>query len=233
MKIKLITFDLDNTVWEEREVLLRATRETNTWIAEHVPAYASLAAERYWAIRQELIRDRPEVLYDVSALRRLLVARCFIEIGETAHEAARLSEAAFEVFIHWRCQVQPYPEAEALLESLSKSYIVASITNGNSDVTRTSLNQYFSFNLNAAEVRAAKPAPLIFERALELANVADAACAIHVGDNPRDDIEGAAGIGMKTIWIDHKRVNELAAATVIVNDLEEVAEAIHTIETSA
>ena len=53
----------------------------------------------------------------------------------------------------------------------------------------------------SAAVGADKPAPLVFERALSLCGCA-ADEALHVGDSPRADVDGARAAGMRAVLID-------------------------------
>lgn len=230
MTIELITFDLDNTLWESRQVLLRATEKTNAWIDEHVPEYALLGAERLKEISDVVRRERADIAHDVSAFRIAYMERCFQEAGIRTSNARRYAREAFAVFIHWRCQVDPYPEAKRLLAELSTSYQLASITNGNADVTRTSINEYFSFNVNAENAGAAKPSAKIFQLALELGRISDPSRAIHVGDSLKEDIEGAVNAGMKTVWLNHEREPTKNDATAVVHDLTGVRKAIDEID---
>jgi putative hydrolase of the HAD superfamily len=52
----------------------------------------------------------------------------------------------------------------------------------------------------SAEVGAAKPSPAIFERALHVAGV-KASEAIHVGDSPVEDVQGAARAGIEPVLV--------------------------------
>ena len=229
MSIELVTFDLDNTLWESREVLLRATKETEVWIHSNVDGYASLSGDQLAELRISVLREQPEIAHDVTAFRLAFMTQCFREVGIGRSEAEGLAEKAFKVFIHWRCQVNPYPEAERLLKSLHADLKLASVTNGNADVTTTSLDQYFSFNLSAADAGAAKPSPAIFHQALALGGVTDPARAIHIGDSLKEDIEGAANIGMKSVWLDHERTTGESPATAVVHELADVEGAIRAI----
>lgn len=231
MNIELVTFDLDNTLWESHQVLLRATEETNAWIYEHVPAHASLSSERLKELSNIVRLEKPQIAHDVSAFRIAFMERCFKEVGISAPDARNLARDAFEVFIHWRCQVSPYPEAERLLAELSNSYQLASITNGNSDVSRTSISQYFSFNVNAEIAGAAKPSTKIFNFALDLGGVSEPSQAIHVGDSLTDDVQGANEVGMKTVWLNHNCESIANDATAVVHRLVDVREAILEIDT--
>jgi putative hydrolase of the HAD superfamily len=73
------------------------------------------------------------------------------------------------------------------------------ITNGNADVRRLGLADYFAFALCAEDLGIGKPDPTPFREALKRASV-DAGAAVHVGDHPDDDIAGAQKAGMRAIW---------------------------------
>jgi putative hydrolase of the HAD superfamily len=74
---------------------------------------------------------------------------------------------------------------------------------------------------------AAKPAPAIFRAALE-EHAVDPDEAIHVGDSPRDDVEGAREAGLRAVWLcrsgaaDEARQPSRNGVT-IIGSLDEVA----------
>lgn len=65
---------------------------------------------------------------------------------------------------------------------------------------RTGLDRLIDGAVNSAEVGSAKPAPEVFECALEIAGVA-AAEAIHVGDDVEADVEGARALGIEPVLV--------------------------------
>ena len=73
------------------------------------------------------------------------------------------------------------------------------LTNGNADVRRLGLADYFRFALCAEELGVGKPDPTPFREALKRAGV-EASAAVHIGDHPNDDIAGARRAGMRAIW---------------------------------
>ena len=74
--LKLITFDLDNTLWPVDEVIRQAEKTCSDWIAEHHPsAAAALTAERVRTVRDELVRAHPDYLNNLTRLRRDAMAR--------------------------------------------------------------------------------------------------------------------------------------------------------------
>ena len=66
-------------------------------------------------------------------------------------------------------------------------------------VRRLGLADYFQFALCAEELGVGKPDPLPFREALRRAGVAPGE-AVHVGDHPLDDIQGARAAGLRAIW---------------------------------
>ena len=73
------------------------------------------------------------------------------------------------------------------------------VTNGNADIRRLGLADYFAFALCAEELGIGKPDPAPFLEALKRGKV-DASAAVHIGDHPGDDIAGAQQVGFRAIW---------------------------------
>ena len=119
--------------------------------------------------------------------------------GYDEEQARALTEKGFEVFLEARHALTFFPHAEALLGELSKTYQLATISNGNADVRRLGLERYFSVIVSADEVGLSKPDPAPFLHALERAGT-EPANALHIGDHPVDDVQGAQGVGLHTLW---------------------------------
>jgi HAD superfamily hydrolase (TIGR01509 family) len=73
------------------------------------------------------------------------------------------------------------------------------VTNGNADVRRLGLADFFTFALCAEDLGIGKPDPQPFLEAMRLGG-ATAHESVHIGDHPSDDIAGAQKAGMKAIW---------------------------------
>lgn len=86
-----------------------------------------------------------------------------------------------------------------LLARLQGRYVLGVLTNGNADVRRLGLGQYFDFILCAEELGVGKPDPHPFREALRRGGVA-AGQALHVGDHPLDDMTGARQAGLRSVW---------------------------------
>lgn len=73
------------------------------------------------------------------------------------------------------------------------------------------LTRHFEAIIISSEVGAAKPHPRMFATALETMN-ADAAACLHVGDDFRNDIEGAQAAGWHAFWVKRPHASLLTLA---------------------
>ncbi|WP_122739271.1 HAD family hydrolase [Pseudomonas viridiflava] len=197
--IKLVTFDLDDTLWDCAPAIAGAEVLLRDWLAEHAPRLGSVPVEHLWEIRSRLVEADPSFKHRISALRRRVLFHALEDAGYEEDEAQDLADQSFEVFLKGRHQVQIFPDVQPTLEILAKTFTLGVITNGNADVRRLGLADYFSFALCAEDLGIGKPDPAPFLEALRRGNV-DAGAAVHVGDHPSDDIAGAQRAGMRAIW---------------------------------
>jgi len=197
--IRLITFDLDDTLWDVRPALHSAELVLREWLAGNAPRLADFSIEALGAIRQMLIEREPALKHRISELRRRVLLHALSNAGYPANQAGELAEQGFQVFLEARHGVQVYPDVQPTLEFLANHYTLGVITNGNADVRRLGLADYFQFTLCAEELGIGKPDPKPFREALRLGGV-DAGQAVHVGDHHEDDIFGAQQAGLRAIW---------------------------------
>jgi FMN hydrolase / 5-amino-6-(5-phospho-D-ribitylamino)uracil phosphatase len=223
--IKLITFDLDNTLWNVEVVIRRAEARMRTWLHERVPDYGTrFPAEAVLDLRNAVLQKHPELRHDLSRLREEIIFRAISHCGYNDREARRLAQEAFAIFLDARHEVEFFEGALETLDYLSRNYVLAALTNGNADFARLKLDRYFRFGYSAASVGIGKPAPRIFNAALQHAGSA-AAEAVHVGDHLHDDVEGASQVGMHTIWVNLNRLDlpeDAVTPSHVVHLLEEV-----------
>ncbi|MWV10595.1 HAD-IA family hydrolase [Pseudomonas sp. R-28-1W-6] len=199
MSLRLITFDLDDTLWDVAPVMHGAEASLRDWLAVQAPRLGPVPIEHLWAIRSRLLGGDPDLRHRLSELRRRILLHALIDAGYAQAESRELAERGFQVFLEARHRVELFPDVHQTLERLALRYPLAVITNGNADVRRLGLADYFQFALCAEELGIGKPDPLPFHTALQRAGVA-ASQAVHIGDHPGDDIAGARAAGMQAIW---------------------------------
>ncbi|GIZ10849.1 HAD family hydrolase [Pseudomonas sp. NCCP-436] len=199
MSIRLITFDLDDTLWDNRPVIQGAETAMHDWLALHSPHLAEQPADFLPAVRSRLLTQEPGLRYRLSELRRRTLFHALMEVGYSQKQALQLAEGAFQAMLEARHRITFFPETLSTLEHLADHYHLGVITNGNADVRRLGLADYFRFTLCAEELGVGKPDPVPFHEALRRAGV-NAGQAVHIGDHPHDDIAGAQAAGLRAIW---------------------------------
>lgn len=238
-RIRLITFDLDDTLWNGAKVIAGAQQRLQIWLEQAAPPAAQLHRDRAKVapIYQALLKEQPQLAHDLSALRQEVLRRLLRQVGYGQGPSARLAARGFAVFLKARHEVEFFAGAFEVLDALSKRHRLGALTNGNADPNRLGLDRYFSFSFNAADVGAMKPAPDLFRRALDHCGVRPSQ-AVHVGDHPINDIAAAADVGMRTVWLNgpHQQAKPQddagKGATVQVQRLSEVPQAIAMMEPS-
>lgn len=223
--IRLVTFDLDDTLWSVDGVIRRAEASMGAWLRRRAPEYGQLDDAELAAVRHAVVDANPEVLHDISRLRELVLRAALERCGYPPAQAAALAAGAFAEFLDWRHRVEFFPAALDVLAELAGDYTLAALTNGNANFKRLGLDRFFSFGYCAADVGAGKPHPAMFERALEHAGVT-AGQAVHVGDHPVDDVQGAAAAGMASVWLNAGFSDDNPGATVTVAGIAEVPRAV-------
>lgn len=221
--IRALTLDLDDTLWPIWPAITRAEENLHRWLAEHAPR----CAERYPVaamreLRDRIARDNPQLAHDFSAQRKLSLATALRDSEEDEAHA----EAAFEIFIVGRNQVDLYPDVAPALQRLAARFPIAALTNGNADLSRIGLHQHFVFQLGAREHGTAKPDAGIFHACCERLGVAPAE-VLHIGDDPEMDVLGAHRAGLRSAWVnrnDATWAHPFDLPDLIVRDLGELAD---------
>ena len=195
--IRAITLDLDDTLWPMRPALVHAEEVLAAWLADRAPRTAAyLTPEARREIRGRLLREHPQRAHDVSFLRREALRSALLAAGEDG----ALAEPAFEAFLAARQRVTLYRDVVPVLARWAARYRVVALSNGNADIVRIGIAQYFAASVSAHEVGCAKPDPRIFLEACRRVRV-EPAEVLHVGDDPELDVRAARAAGLQAAWI--------------------------------
>jgi HAD superfamily hydrolase (TIGR01509 family) len=228
MTLRVITFDLDNTLWDVEPALLRAEAAQRRWLLEHRPgAVDDLDEEQLWDLKKQLWKANPELAHDVSAMRRLFLERLQLAAGYDATRAREGAVAAFDAFLVERQRVELYPGALEVIAELAERFCLGALTNGNADIYRTEAGPYFEFAFQAEQVGASKPAAAMFEAALARTGRKPVE-VLHVGDSVEHDVLGAQRGGLRTVWVNAKAESwtEATPPDATIRHVTELADAL-------
>jgi FMN hydrolase / 5-amino-6-(5-phospho-D-ribitylamino)uracil phosphatase len=229
-KIKAISFDLDDTLWPIWPVIERAEKALLDWLSDNAPMTAAMFSSPS-ALREireymanVMLKQRPEMRHDVSAIRKESIRLALYR----ANESPLLAEAAYAAFFAERNKVDFYADALPALKALSARYPLVAVSNGNAQLDAVGLQGYFKAGLSAKEFGVSKPDPSIFVAAAEALGV-QVHEVLHIGDDAALDVVGALGAGMQAVWLNREDKlwpYEDTTPTVEVESLAEVCEMV-------
>jgi len=200
MTIKLITFDLDNTLWHTDPVIVRAEQILWDWIQLHCPT----ATERFdplslHALKVQIAEQNPQLRDKLSQLRLEFLYQVFSACDCPPVQAREFAQQGFAEFLTARNAVELFPSALSMLQQLKADYQIIALSNGNSDLNVIGINHLFDAHFHAENVARAKPHDDMFIAAMKQAGVSANEC-IHIGDHPEQDVLAAQQLGIKTVW---------------------------------
>ncbi|NKC00549.1 MAG: HAD-IA family hydrolase [Pseudomonadales bacterium] len=199
--IQLLTLDLDNTLWDVDKIIIRAEKEMRQWLADAAPqSLDHYNQENLPSFRQQVVDRFPDKVHDLSFMRIEVLTLVMEAAGYEAQRSRDLADAAFDVFFQGRNRVEFFPGAVESLTELSARYTIIALTNGNADIERAGLSDWLSGAISSADVGKSKPSAEMFHAPLSQFGI-NAGQAIHIGDNPIDDVQGARNVGMHTVWV--------------------------------
>ncbi|MDG2412148.1 MAG: HAD family hydrolase [Halioglobus sp.] len=201
LTISVITFDLDNTLWDVEPALLRAEEAQRQWLVANRPgAIETFGHEALFEFKKSVWKRHPQLVHNVTKMRLQTLYELLLMANYSEADARSGADEAFAVFLAERHKVVLYEEALSILETLARSYTLGALTNGNADIYKTDAAEYFDFAFLAEDIGSAKPHPDMFQAALNETGVR-ADQIIHVGDDPDHDVQGANAIGMRSVWV--------------------------------
>jgi len=202
---KVITFDLDDTLWECLPIIKSAEIKLRDWLEKFYPKITEkYTLDEFIKSRKNIVEKSPEHAFDFTYIRKKQLYDIAIDTGYQHNTAILIQDQGFEVFITERSNVLLYDDVIPSFNILKKHFRLGALTNGNVDLTKTDLHSYFNFSLNAITAGYAKPDCRFFESACKLANVT-ANEIIHIGDHPEQDVQGAIAAGIDSIWINRNK----------------------------
>tara|TARA_R110002153_G_scaffold27084_5_gene84295 strand:- start:29939 stop:30655 length:717 start_codon:yes stop_codon:yes gene_type:complete len=198
-KIQAITFDLDDTLYENTSVIVEAERSLIEFMQQQYPATRHVD-KGFWGKQQKVhILANPSLKNDMGELRRLTLNTGFKKLGLSGGELNTATTQCFEHFYYQRSNFTLNRNVHSLLKTLADKLPLVAITNGNVNLQQIGLAEYFCGSFKASVELPMKPHKAMFDAAQAHLNIPHGNI-LHVGDNLPKDIYGALKAGYQTAW---------------------------------
>ena len=200
--IKMITFDLDDTLWDNMPTITKAEFETRKWIEDQVGKVEWGDFNDFIKIREELIKNDPSVQWDISKLRKEIFRIKLLHIEPESYRN-RIVENAFDLFMLKRHEIELFDDVEVVIKDLSKKFTLGVLTNGNADIYKCDIGKYFHLSISSLEAKNSEPHRAHFDEAIKQVNDVIFENMLHIGDHQIHDILGAFNLGIDTLWFNN------------------------------
>lgn len=198
--VELVTFDLDDTLWPLESVLIAAEQAQYDWLETNAPRItADLSMQDVMSRRTEFLSTRPDLIGDVTAMRKESLHHLFNAFDYTEAESHDMVNTVFEIFYRARSQITLFDDALSCLQTLKTQYKLAALTNGNADLEIAGVAHLFDDARFATLDTPAKPDVTMFHQCASALGV-DPKNMLHVGDNVETDVGGGQRAGALTAW---------------------------------
>jgi putative hydrolase of the HAD superfamily len=214
--ISTIVFDLDDTLYEERDYYKSGFADVAKYVSNRNKApNADIIAAALWTFNAAF--DELGVTYDDAFIAELV-----------------------EFFRNHRPDIELPDESREVLELLGSKYTLGLVTDGFLPAQRLKVEalgiaDYFRCTIYTEELGRDqwKPSPAGFEKLLEILNVKGPEC-VYVGDNANKDFIAPNGLGFATIQVVrpvgiHKKPppSPEAAASHVIQSISELLEMLN------
>lgn len=217
--INALTFDLDDTLYDNHPVIVRAEQAMFDWLAQLLPRPNMIRRDDWLRLKQQLVAVDPSLSHDVSEWRYEALKIGLMQLGWRLKAAELAAQQGLELVLIERNKVDVPAETHRVLALLSAHLPLVGITNGNVDPQKIGLAGYFSQIYHAGRDGLAKPEADLFTRAICHLEM-PAQQILHVGDHLRSDVFGAKKHGLQACWYNDQQRQLISTNVNCLPDVE-------------
>lgn len=229
-KYKHIFIDLDKTLWDFEKNSLETFKEI---FSKYQLDQRGISSLELFLVEYTRINDMLWGAYRKNQIKKevLSIRRFEMTLNEFGIDDLILATHIADDYVGLSpLKNNLFPEARQALEYLKKRYPLHIITNGFEEVQQkkldtSDLRKYFTTITTSEEAGVKKPEPWIFELALQKAG-ANPRQSLMVGDDLAVDMEGAAKLGMDTMFFNPQKTEHEAQVTFEISHWTDVLKVI-------
>lgn len=197
---KAITFDLDDTLYDNRLVIKRAEKKLIHFLNQSHPKLLKFTHQNYQFYRKQLLLKYPKIYFNISDWRQQSILLSIKSFGIESRLAILISRQAMSLVNFWRNQINISTDTHYVLKLLSAKLPLIAITNGDANMKECNINQYFSEIFRSGVNGPPKPYANMYDLAAKKLNLLPNEI-LHIGDSLNTDVLGAINYGMQACWL--------------------------------
>jgi putative hydrolase of the HAD superfamily len=198
-KISAMTFDLDDTLYDNWPYIIEAEKGLLSFIAKEYPDSSYLNRDDWQQYKQQVLHNDPELFWDMGDLRRIILTKGLEGAGYRGKVLADAVQTCFDWFYFERSNFKVGEAQCQLLAKLAERLPLVAITNGNVNTQQIGIDDYFQHTFKASRKNPMKPHAHMFDQAAAYLNISRGSI-LHVGDNLEKDVWGATNAGFSSAW---------------------------------
>ncbi|WP_434997305.1 5-amino-6-(5-phospho-D-ribitylamino)uracil phosphatase YigB [Vibrio scophthalmi] len=204
--IKAMSFDLDDTLYDNRPVIAKMNQQVNQWFHLHHPISAT-RSESWWLELKLALAQQDDWLYsDLTQWRHRTAVQGLVMLGYSIVQAEQAADELLDITLAHRSDFSVPQATHQVMAQLAEKRPLVAITNGNVDLDRIGLSDYFSLVLKGGRDGYAKPHADMFVKAQQYLAI-EARRILHVGDHLNTDVAGAKRNGFQACWYNDQGVS--------------------------
>ncbi len=196
--IQVLSFDLDDTLYQNGDVIRNAEQAQLDAVCELIPKVKETGLSHWRELKWQVAKSNPELCHDVSQWRLAVIKKGLAEFGiENESAIAQVYDAFYQARSNFLVPTKTFD----ILAQLTTKYRLIAVTNGNVDINKVGLAEYFSGYYRAGEQDCRmKPHPDMLNKAVSDLSLAKPEQVLHIGDSVSSDIKAAQNAGMANLW---------------------------------
>jgi len=219
-KIKIILFDIDDTLYDYQKHLQMLADKAAFSVLE--PKHSE-ASKLYRKAKEnlKLLYATKQITHNQFYDRKTRYS-ILLELMDIKNKSLAIKmDNAF-----WKAikeNIKPFKNSKKVLSDLKKFYTLGVVTNGlkcqqHLKLKNMGLTDFFDYVFTSEDAGIEKPNKEFFEHVLKKLGAQNHECIL-VGNDPIDDIVGAKSIGMKTIFYGNKTDLKGITSDYMINDI--------------
>ncbi|NVK25603.1 MAG: HAD-IA family hydrolase [Gammaproteobacteria bacterium] len=205
--ITTLSFDLDDTLYQNEEVIKLAEQAQFDAVCERVERAKEIGIEFWLQLKWQVLKSNPELCHDVTEWRKKVINDGLQQLNVESKLLNTFTQEIYDIFYAERSNFTVPENTFSVLKQLKQKFTLIAVTNGNADIHRIGLAPYFDAYYRAGENSTRmKPYPDTLKLACNELNL-EPQNIVHIGDNVSTDVKAGHNASAASLWFNPDNKN--------------------------